>query len=150
MTATETSFCDHSYPLNDHAAVVFDMTTGELLNWENLLAAVADAWATSSKSIDGATSPEIVMPALTELAVRRADPECKNALERSGDLAFEIWPDARRGQLMIKATGLPHVTQACEETIGLSISEARKLGFSREVLDAIEQAHRKENSSRKR
>jgi hypothetical protein len=150
MTAKETSFCSRAYPLNDHAAVVFDMTTGELLNWEKFLAAVADASATSGKSIDGATSPEIVMPSLAELAVGRADPECKRALEESGELVFQIWPDAKRGQLMIKATGQPHVTQACEETIGLSISEARKLGFSREVLEAIKQAHRIENSSQKR
>ncbi len=149
MTATETSFCSRSYPLNDHAAIVFDMTTGELLNWEEFLAAVADASATSWKSIDGAISPEIVMPSLTELAVGRADPECKSALEDSG-LQFEIWPDARRGQLMIKATGQPHVTQACEETIGLSISEARKLGFSKEFLNAIEQAHQIQNFSQKR
>ncbi len=150
MTATETSFCDRSYPLNDHAAVVFDMTTGELLNWEKFLAAVDNASATSWKSIDGATSPEIVMPSLAELTVERANPKCKKVLEESGELVFQIWPDARRGQLMIKATGQPHVTQACEETIGLPVSEARKLGFSREVLEAIEQAHRIEISSQKR
>ncbi|MGD0902917.1 MAG: hypothetical protein ABR924_08235 [Terracidiphilus sp.] len=150
MTATETSFCSRSYPLNDHAAVVFDMTTGELVNWEKFLAATDGAAETSDKSEDGATSSDIVMPSLSELAVGRADPECKRALEDFGELVFQIWPDARRGQLMIKATGQPHVTQACEETIGLSISEARKLGFSRELLNAIEQAHRIENSSQKR
>ena len=150
MTATETSFCSRSYPSNDHAAVVFDMTNGELLNWQKILAAVADASAMSGESIDGATCSEIVMPSLSELAVGRANPECKRALEDSGELVFQIWPDAKRGQLMIKATGLPHVTQACEETIGLSMSEAKKLGFSREVLEAIEQAHRIENSSQKR
>jgi hypothetical protein len=51
---------------------------------------------------------------------------------------------------MIKATGQPHVTQACEETIGLTISEARKLGFSGELLSAIDQAHRIETSSQER
>jgi hypothetical protein len=150
MTATETSFCGGAYPLNDHVAVVFDMTTGELINWEKFLEAVEGASATSWKSGDGATSPEIVMPSLSELAIGRADPVCKRALEEFGELQFQIWPDARSGQLMIKATGQPHVTQACEETIGLSIPEARKLGFSTEVLDAIEQVHRIENSSQKR
>jgi len=126
------------------------MTTGELVNWEKFLAATDGAAETSDKSEDGATSSDIVMPSLSELAVGRADPECKRALEDFGELVFQIWPDARRGELMIKATGQPHVTQACEETIGLSISEARKLGFSRELLNAIEQAHRIENSSQKR
>ena len=142
MTATETSFCGGAYPLNDHAAVVFDMTTGELVNWKNLLTSIDGAATRSYKSEDGPTSPEVVMPSLAELAVGRADSECKSALENSGELDFQVWPDARRGQLMIKATGQPHVTQACEETIGLPISEARKLGFSGEVLDAIKQAHR--------
>jgi hypothetical protein len=136
--------------LNDHAAVVFDMTTGELINWKTFLTAVDGASAMSDKSGDGAASPGIVMPSLTQLAVGRADPECKRALEDSGELVFQVWPDARRGQLMIKATGQPHVTQACEETIGLPISEAKKFGFSEEVLDAIEQAHRIENSTQKK
>jgi len=150
MTATETSICDRSYPSNDHAAVVFDMTTGELVSWKTFLPTVDGASARSGESIDGATSPEIAMPSLSDLAVGRADPECKRALEDSGELVFQIWPDAGRGQLMIKATGQPHVTQACEETIGLTISEARKLGFSGELLSAIDQAHRIETSSQER
>lgn len=150
MTDTETLFCGNAYPFNDHAAVVFDMTTGELVDWKEFLEGVDGVSTMSGKSIDGATSSEVVMPSLTQLAVGRADPECKKVLKDSGELVFQIWPDARRGQLMIKATGQPHVTQACEETIGLSVSEARKLGFSREVLEAIEQAHRIEGSSQKR
>jgi hypothetical protein len=149
MTATETAFCGGAYPLNNHAAVVFDMTTGELVNWAEFLAGV-DGGAASDTTDDGAKSPEITMPALTALALGRADRECKSALEDSGELVFQAWPDARRDQLMIKANGQPHVTQACEETIGLSIGEARKLGFTEEVLDAIEQAHRSENASRRR
>jgi len=150
MTATETSFCDHSYPINDHAAVVFDMTTGELLNWQKFLPTAAGASETSAESIDRATSTEIVMRSLTELAVGRADPDCKKALEDFGYLTFQIWPDTRLGQLMIKATGQPHVTQACEETIGISIPEAKKLGFSIEILNSIEQGHRTESSTKKR
>jgi hypothetical protein len=87
---------------------------------------------------------------LTELALRRADPGCKKALEESGALVFQLWPDAMRGQLMMKATGQPHVTQACEETIGLSVLEAKTLGFSNEILEPIQQAHRIENSTKKR
>jgi hypothetical protein len=151
MVATETSFCGGAYPLNDHAAMVFDMTTGELVNWQKFFAAVDGAAAEPEKAKDGATSSEIVAPVLTNLALERAEgPECKRALEDFGELVFQVWPDARRGQLMLKATGQPHVTQACEETIGLSLPKARKLGISKEVLDAIEQAHRINTSSPKR
>jgi hypothetical protein len=144
MTATETSFCGGAYPLNDHAAVVFDMTTGELIEWKKFLKTVPDAWPASWKSEDGATSSEIEMPALTQLAVGRADPECGQALKDSD--TFQVWPDARRGQLMIQATGQPHVTQECQQAIGLSIPEARALGFGAEILDRIEQAHQIETS----
>lgn len=149
MRATETSFCGGAYPLNTHAAVVFDMMTGELVEWGKFFAAANGASAESDTTDDGATSPEISLHAFTTLALGRAeDPECKRALGDSGELVFQVWPDARRGQLMIQANGQHHVTQGCEETIGLPIAEARKLGVSEEVLDALSQAHRIETPKR--
>ncbi len=126
LRATETPFCGGAYPLNDHAAVVFDMTTGKLIEWQGFLA--ADASAASDTTGDGAKSAEITMPSSTSLALKRADPEGRSALGDSGDLVFQIWPDASRDELMIQANGQPHVTQGCEQIIGLSMTEAKKLG----------------------
>ena len=143
MTATETSICDRSYPLNDHVSVVFDMATGELARWTDFMIGVNETAATTFKSIDGATSSGISTSGLTELALKRADtdPECRQALESLGQIEFQVWPDARHRQLIVKAIGLPHVVQACEEDIGLSIPEAREQGFRDDVLAAIEKAH---------
>jgi len=144
MIADETSFCDGSYPNNDHVAVVFDMATGELVNWTSLMTGADETAATTFKSIDGAVSSGLSTSGLTELALKSADtdPECKKALESLGQLEFQVWPDAKRGQLVIKPIGLPHVVQACEEDIRLSIPEARDQGFSEAILGAIEQAQR--------
>jgi hypothetical protein len=95
MTENKTLLCGNAYPYNDHAAVVLDMTTGELVDWREFIKGGEDASARSDKSIDGAISSEVVMPSLTELAIRRADPECKKALEESGALVFQLWPDAK-------------------------------------------------------
>jgi hypothetical protein len=152
MVADETSFCDGSYPNNDHVAVVFDMSTGELVNWTSLMTGVDETAATTFKSIDGATTSGISTSGLTELALNKSvkDSECKKALESLGQLEFQVWPDAKRGQLVIKPIGLPHVVQACEEDIGLSIPEARKQGFSEAILGAIEQARRSAASTLKK
>jgi hypothetical protein len=151
MRATETSFCGGAYPLNAHAAVVFDMTTGALVKWEELFAGADGASAASDTTGDGATSPEISLHALTVLALAKAqDPDCRRALQGSGDLVFQVWPDAHRGELMIQANGEPHVTQGCEAVIGLSLTEARRIGVSEEMLGALEEAHRMESLSRKR
>jgi hypothetical protein len=143
MVADETSFCDGLYPNNDHVAVVFDMATGELVKWIDFTIGVNEAAAATFKSIDGTTSSGLSTSGLTELALKRTDtdPECRQALESLGQMEFQIWPDARHGELIVKAIGLPHVAQACEEDIGLSIPEAREQGFREDVLAAIEKAH---------
>lgn len=144
MVADETSFCDGSYPNDDHVAVVFDMATGELVKWTDFVIGVNETAAATFKSIDGATSSGISTTGLTELALKRADtdPECRQALESLGQMEFQIWPDARHEQLIVKVMGLPHVVRACEEDIGLSIPEARQQGFRDDILGPIEQAHR--------
>ena len=143
MVADETSFCHGSYPNNDHASVVFDMSTGELVKWTDFTMGGNESAAATFKSIDGATSSGISTSDLTELALKRAntDLECRKALKSLGQMEFQVWPDARHEQLIVKAIGLPHVVQACEEDIGLSIPEARAQGFREDVLAAIEKAH---------
>ena len=152
MVADETSSCNGSYPNNDHLAVVFDMATGELVEWTHFMLGGNESAAATFTAIDGATSSGISTSGLTELALKRADadPECRRALESLGQMEFQIWPDARHGQLIVKAIGLPHVVQACEEEIGLSIPEAREQGFRDDVLAAIEKAHQLIHSSVKK
>jgi hypothetical protein len=139
MVADETQFCGGAYPDNDFLALVFDMTTGGLIDWEKFVSSTED-FEVTDRVVDGASSSLLTMPSLSSLVVSRANGECKQALQEE-NLSFLVWPDAKSGVLMVKPTGLPHVAQACEETLGLTIDEARKLGFSDALLDSLAQAH---------
>jgi len=156
MIADESQACEGAYPLNAFIPIVFDMKTGDRVDWKSLSPAGTSVVAGAEESPDGTSSPGLSIPPLMKLAVSRATGVCKEVMQdfdhlsRSSDLAFVIWPDATRGLLMTKASGLPHVVQACEEKIGLTITEARKLGFSEELLGSIEQAHRAVLSTRRK
>lgn len=147
MIADETQVCTGAYPLNAFIPVVFDLKTGERIDWKLLSPAGTSIDAVAEQSPDGTSSPGLYISSLMEMAVSRADGECKHAMQdfndvgRNSNLPFVVWPDARRGLLMTKASGLPHVAQACEEKIGLTIAEARKLRFSEELLDNLERAN---------
>ena len=140
MVAEETHFCGGAYPDNDFYVVVFDMKTGEPVEEDVLISNPQDKAGALIQTVDGVAFPELAMPGLAALAANRAEGECKQILSQE-ILSFGIWPDARSGLLMARPTGLPHVVQACEEPIGLQIDEARGLGFTDEILGALEQAH---------
>ncbi len=156
MIADETQVCTGAYPLNAFIPIVFDMKTGERVDWKSLTPSETDVFAGAEESPDGTSSPGLLIPPLMKLAVSRATEDCKEALQdfdhvgQNSDLPFVVWPDAKRGLLMTKASGLPHVVQACEEKIGLTIAEARKLGFSEELLGSLERAHRAVLSTRRK
>ncbi|MFZ0273103.1 MAG: hypothetical protein WB524_15390 [Acidobacteriaceae bacterium] len=139
MVADQTQFCGGAYPDNDFFALVFDMTTGGLIDWKTFVSDTED-FEVINRDVDGTASSQLIMPSLSSVVVSRADGECKQALEEE-NLSFLVWPDAKSGVLMVNPTGLPHVVQACEEPLGLTIDQARKLGFSDALLDSVAQAH---------
>ncbi len=147
MIADESQACEGAYPLNAFIPIVFDMKTGERIDWKSFSPVGTGVFAGAEESPDGTSSPGLFIPLLMKLAVLRATGDCKEAMQdfyhlgQNSDLPFVVWPDAKRGLLMTKASGLPHVVQACEEKIGLTIAEARKLGFSEDLLGSLEQAH---------
>jgi hypothetical protein len=156
MIAEESQACEGAYPLNAFIPIVFDMNTGDRIDWKSLSPGGTGVFAGAEQSPDGTASPGLFIPSLMRLAVSRATGDCKEPMQhfdhlgQNSDLPFVIWPDAKRGLLMTKASGLPHVVQACEEKIGLTITEARKLGFSQELLDSLEQAHQAVRSTRRK
>ena len=132
FTATDSNYCGGAYPNMDRLAFVFDMQSGEFVDWTKFI----------SESAGVARSDHVfAFPALQEINSHSAVGDCKNAFE--GEQYFLIWPDARRDALVALATGLPHVIQGCAEEIVLSMERARQIGFDEEVLHAIDEAHRR-------
>lgn len=142
ILADDLRFCDNSYPNRDRTALVFDMENGgQPVDWRSLMTESAEAVPASDASLDGAPSSSLVMPALTQIAEAQASPACKQSLNPQGDLTFLIWPDAKRGKIVVQATGLPHAVQACETEIALTAAQARRIGFADRLLALLAVAH---------
>ena len=141
IVSDEISFCGGNYPNREDIAVVFDLTTGELVRWDAFVAQSAEAQADSESTLDGSRQATLILPALEKLNTPAADDACKNVFKEKQ--SFLVWPDAQMGQLEAEATGLPHVVQGCVQKIRLSTKKARELGFNDDLLTAIEQAHQR-------
>jgi hypothetical protein len=139
MVATDDTSCGEAHPNSDTIAMVFDMTTGTLVNWVDLVAKSAGATAGGDTAYDGTRIGALVLPAFQKINIAAANADCKDAFENPQ--SFLIWPDAKHGTLVAEAIGVPHVVQACAEEIPLTMEQARKLGFDESLVSAIEQAH---------
>jgi hypothetical protein len=82
---------------------------------------------------------------LDEMSRDVTSDDCKHVFDSAKD--YQIWPDAKKGELVALATDLPHVIQGCAEEISLTLDQARKLGFSERLLTAIDQAHRAQTAA---
>lgn len=140
MVAQGSYFCGGAHPAGEAIALVFDMQSGSLVNWVELNPSVS-AGSSAPDPADGADSVTITLPALRHLYMSAAPPECRDAYD---DLQrFLLWPDAKSSTLIAQAAGLAQVDQPCVNELKLTMEQARKLGFSQELLRAIEEAHRR-------
>ena len=140
MVAIDTVFCGGTHPDSDTHAIVFDLTTGKLVDWMTLIAESANVSTYSDSNSDGTTVDALIIPALRPLTIAHAIEECKDAFQNPQP--YQLWPDAKSGTLTAEPFGLPHVVAACADDLKLTLDQARKLGFSEALLSAIEQAHR--------
>jgi len=140
LVAADDTNCGGAHPNEDRMAMVFDMTTGAPVNWLALLPKSAGASSFVDSVEDGSKMGALVLPALQAINLAKASDECKEAFQDSQ--SFLIWPDAQHETLVAQAFDLPHAADACAIELGLTMEQARKLGFDESVLRAIEQAHR--------
>ncbi len=141
-------FCGGAYPDSDHIAMVFDMSTGDPVNWTAMIAKTAGASSYTDSVYDGTRVATVIFQALEKISLAKASTECKDAF--TDRQSFLIWPDAAREQLVALPFALPHVVQACAQEIDLTLDQARELGFDEAVIDSIQQAHsRYENAPRR-
>lgn len=141
IVATDDFFCGGAHPDSDRIAMVFDMSTGDPVDWTTMITKTAGASSYTDTVYDGTEVGALILPGLEKINLALASPECKDAF--SDQQSFLIWPDAPKGQLVAIAYGLPHVVSACEEEIHLTMEQVRALGFDETIIDAIELAHRR-------
>ncbi len=136
MVATDDYiFCGGAHPDNNTSAMVFDLRTGDAVDWIKLIAPSAGASVVSGSGAKGA----VVLAALRTMSVDAAEADCRGAFEDKQ--AYVLWPDTRQGSLMAMPVNLPHDVQACATELTVTLPQAKQMGFSEALLDAIERAN---------
>jgi hypothetical protein len=80
------------------------------------------------------------MPKLRAAYLAKEEAYCQEYFE--DEQSFFVWPDADKGSVIAEIAGLPHVAAPCKIEFKLTVEQARGMGFSEDLLQAIEEAHR--------
>ncbi|HEY8008141.1 MAG TPA: hypothetical protein VIE66_15385 [Methylocella sp.] len=144
LIATDDYFCGGAHPDSSTVALVFDLDTGTLADWAELLPNLAQHTGTDTAG-DGSTLGTIASQKLADLYKDMAkhsgsDPACADALKDT-ELNFILWPDAKQDGLTVQPAGLPHVIASCGPAMTLPVKTLKTLDVNAGLLDAIEAAH---------
>lgn len=141
LLAEDAYDCGGAHPEDDRLALVYDVTTGEPVDWKQLLPAAAQ-----EDKIRIPHSPTVVLvkwPLLLKKEQEEASgsEDCGDVYTTRDDIEFTLWLDADEGGVMFAPAGLSHIDSAlCGTTLSLSAAEARRLGVAPDVVNALQEA----------
>jgi hypothetical protein len=128
---------------------VFDLATGAPVDWKAILAGIPVEQAAPEPGGGDGAPVVVTSAALWALYAKRAaqpgDNDCAELLagpDAPGKTLL-VWPDAKADGLDLQAWDWPHVVKACAAAVIIPVSELRRLGVRADVLDAIDEAHRR-------
>ena len=144
--------CGGAHPDSSTWAVVYDLPTGQPVDWTALLPRALTGTLSLMTADDGTRTVQLASPRLRALYLAGYDhggsanenAECKQAVaEASGDAPppMSAWLDGRRGGLVLQFD-LPHAMQACAEPVLIPVAVLRQEGASPDLVEAIEAARR--------
>ncbi len=134
--------CGGAYPeLARSSALVFDLETGKPVNWLRLLP--RGTAGVHGYLDDGLVAGWLQVPSLQRQASRDADPDCKEIYDATYgvQVSFEVYPDARRGALLLDTPDIEHARRNCETVFSLGEKELGRYGAPPEVWQAIAAAY---------
>lgn len=139
LVATTGFYCGGVHSYGYTRAAVFDLSTGERadpLRWfqPSLKVSLVEE-DEDNPALERSVSSVGLLQAYREATHHKCDQTF------SDDQPFVIWPDENSRKVVIQADRLPGCCQACGIEIGLTLEQARKLGFSQTFLHAISDAH---------
>ena len=147
--------CGGAHPSTEHAALVFDLATGALVDWARLLPRSLYGTLESTPTSDGVGVPTLASERLTALYAQRYDA----ALKRQGGLGdcrgmmdvepgrvrkvqpMVAWLDARRGGLVLQFD-LGNAMKACSLPVLIPTAMLAREGASPRLLAAMSTARR--------
>jgi hypothetical protein len=151
FTAQGNMSCGGAHPNFIDEALVFDLSTGERVDWRKLLPA---SWlAAPGRTAAGANPPAdaIASPALTALFIDESDKEgvgadCKEAFGQQ-EMTFDFWPDANAKGLAMRAANLLHWAEGpCSGPVTIPVATLKSLGFDKLLIADIETGRHQESA----
>lgn len=145
---TDISDCGYAHPNVFTMSIVYDLRTGNPVDWTQLLPASLTGKVALQEGADGTRMVTLASQRLFELyrsgyaTPNGADSDCQQAIDdsgRNGPPAMMAWLDARTGGLAVQYD-LIHIVQACEKPIVIPLATLRAEGVQPAVLDAIQKA----------
>jgi len=138
-----------AYPNVSISVRVFDLNTGEAVDWTKLVHA-AGVKTYSDTGADGKLGAPLALvdPALKAMYLKDPDNagDCVTAYD--DEQSFILWPEAKTGTLKVEAFDLPHAAQACANDITLTADQAKSLGFNADFLKAVAAAHQQQGAEK--
>lgn len=142
--------CGNAYPNESHLAIVYDLRTGEPVDWTRLLPGKLTGWL-ELKGVNGIRVVTLASPRLLNLYMvgyhRALDPEnraeCGDAPTMFGEdgVAMLAWLDAKAGGLALQFD-FNHAMQACSAAVVVPAATLRREGASPRLLAALAAAGR--------
>jgi hypothetical protein len=135
--------CGGAHPNFISEALVFDLRTGERVDWKTLLP--AELRGKPGRALDGTPLPpdEIASPAATALFIAESEKEgvgadCKEAFAEQ-EMHFELWPDAKAKGLAMRAANLLHWAEGpCSGPATIPLATLKQLGVNPALIQDIE------------
>lgn len=153
---TDNSYCGGLHPNVATMAIVYDLTTGNPIDWSAVLPPSSTGKLELSEGMDGTKMIALSGKALFDAYLKRYRPrapgskqdedvDCREAVTTYGDNGgrplMMAWLDARQAALVVYFD-LAHVVQACTEQVAIPVADLRKAGAKPLLVEAIEAAHR--------
>jgi hypothetical protein len=141
LVATSGFYCGGAHPYGFTSAAVFDLRTGEPADVHAWFQPSLKVSPVEDDDANSALEKSVSVDGLLQAYREATHHECDQTYP--DDQSFLIWPDANSGKVMIQADRLPGCCEACGIETGLTLEQARKLGFSETFLQAISDAHKR-------
>ena len=139
LVATAGFYCGGAHPYGFTSVAVFDLRTGDPADPIAWFLPSLKASLIEEDEEDSTLERSISVAELLQAYREATHHECDETY--SEGQSFLIWPDAKSGKVMIQADRLPGCCEACGIETGLTLEQARKLGFVEAFLQAISDAH---------
>jgi hypothetical protein len=149
LVITDSLNCDGSaHPDSGTMSIVYDLTTGQPVDWTHLLPATLTGTVALAQQADGTKVVTLASKRLFDLYMAGYGAgdtpgsdldDCKQALlseAADGPPGMMVWLDAKGGGLALQL-GLPHVMAACEEPVIIPAAVLKTEGAQPALLKAF-------------